>query len=134
MKSWKLLEPDPLTKQNNTEIIYGKYRINKVADLDKHESIILMGVYNAVSAETNMFEFRKTLSKPACFNNPTNPVCINLILKNKPCIFYDARLNKKCQSNFHKLLVIFRTLLWRFYDGIISHKQQPPGNFFEMSV
>lgn len=45
------------TKQNNTE---SKFRLNKVADLDKHESIILMGVYNAVSAETNMFEFRKT--------------------------------------------------------------------------
>ena len=38
----------------------GKFRINKVADLDKHESMILMGVHNAVSAETNMFEFRKT--------------------------------------------------------------------------
>ena len=28
----------------------GKFHINKVADLDKHESIILMGVYNAVNA------------------------------------------------------------------------------------
>ena len=54
--------------------------------------------YNVEVTETNMQEFCESyfldniVKKPTCFKNPTKPVCIDLIIRNRAGMFRNARI------------------------------------------
>ena len=51
------------------------------------------------------YKFRNLINEPACFKNPENPTCIDLILKNKPLSFKNAYVIETGLSDFHKMVV-----------------------------
>ena len=76
-------------------------------NIQKYESIILMGVYNAEVPEASMQEFCESyflenmFKKPTCFKNPAKPPCIDLIMTNTPGMFQNAKTYKTGLSDFH---------------------------------
>ena len=62
-------------------------------DIDSHSSeydnFLLLGYFNykpteeAMKSFCQIYNFKNLLGKPACYKNPTNPWCVDLIIKNK---------------------------------------------------
>ena len=92
-------------------------------NIQKYESIILMGDYNAEVTETNMQGFCESYSlenmvkKATCFINPAKPTCIGLIIINKTGMFRNAKTYETGLWDFHKLVVSIMKL---------SYKKRPP--------
>ena len=75
------------------------------------ENVILLGDFNIEVEEKYLFNFMsvhnlKTLIKQkACFKNPENPTCRDLILTNSPRSFQNSRECETGLSDFHKLTI-----------------------------
>ena len=75
------------------------------------ENVILLGDFNIEVEEKYLFNFMsvhnlKTLIKQkACFKNPENPTCRDLILTNSPRSFQNSRVCETGLSDFHKLTI-----------------------------
>ena len=73
------------------------------------ENVILLGDFNIEVEEKYLSNFMnvhnlKTLIKQkACFKNPENPTCRDLILTNSPRSFQNSRVCETGLSDFHKL-------------------------------
>ena len=75
------------------------------------ENVILLGDFNIEVEEKYLSNFMsvhnlKTLIKQkACFKNPENPTCRDLILTNSPRSFQNSRVCETGLSDFHKLTI-----------------------------
>ena len=75
------------------------------------ENVILLGDFNIEVEEKYLSNFMsvhnlKTLIKQkACFKNPENPTCRDLILTNSPRSFQNSRVCETRLSDFHKLTI-----------------------------
>ena len=82
-----------------------------------------MGDYNVEVTESSMQEFRESyflenmVKKPTWFKNHAQPTCVDLIIRNKPGMFQNAKTYEAGLSDFHKLVVNTMKL---------THKKKPP--------
>ena len=73
--------------------------------------MILLGDFNScmddspviVFCETN--KLRNLVKHPTCFKNPQNPLCIDLLLTNKPLSSQTTTMIETGLSDFHKMVV-----------------------------
>ena len=76
-----------------------------------YENVILLGDINVEIEEKNLSNFMsvynlKTLIKQkACFKNPENQTCIDLVLTDSPRSFQNSSAFETGLSNFHKLTI-----------------------------
>ena len=95
--------------------------------LDSHsqhyDDIILLGDFNADMLDDNLNDFCKLnnlknlIREHACYKNPLNPSCIDLIITNRPNSFQDTNVIETGLSDFHKLTL---SVMKMFF------KKQPP--------
>ena len=79
--------------------------------------------FNAEISETNLASFFTLYNFKSliCFKNPDNPSCIDLILTNCPNYFQNSSTFDTGLSDFHKLILTFRSNDPALYHtGIIS--------------
>ena len=78
---------------------------------EKYENIILLGDFNSELTEDSMQDFcniynlKCLVKEPACFKNPDNPSCIDLILTNKYRSFQNTTVFESGLSDFHKFTI-----------------------------
>ena len=53
----------------------------------------------------NIYNFKNLIKEPACFKNIENPICIDLILTNRPLYFQNSTVIDIGLSDFHKLTI-----------------------------
>ena len=76
-----------------------------------NENIVLLGDFNACVDDEALQTFCKFYSlhslikQPACFKNPENPSCIDLILANKPRSFQTKCVIETGLSDFHRMTI-----------------------------
>ena len=51
------------------------------------------------------YKLRNLVKHLICFKNPENPLCIDLLLTNKPLNFQTTTLMETRLSDFHKMIV-----------------------------
>ena len=88
-----------------------------------------MGDFNAEISEPNLasfctiYNFKSLINKPACYKNPDNPSCINLILTNCPNYFQNLSTFETGLSDFHKLiLTLFKSQILQQRHNIILYR------------
>ena len=75
----------------------------------KYDNFLLLGDFNSESTEEAMrsfcqiYNFKNLIDKPTCYKNTTNPLCIDLILTNRPRSFQNSCMFKTGLFNFHKM-------------------------------
>ena len=75
----------------------------------KYGNFLLLGDFNSKPTEEAMKSFcqiynsKNLLGKPTSYKNPTNPLCVDLILTNKPRRFHNSWKFKTGLSDFHKM-------------------------------
>ena len=52
-----------------------------------------------------IYNFKDLLDKPACYNNPTNPSCVDLILTSRPRSFQNSFTFETKLSDFYKMML-----------------------------
>ena len=74
-----------------------------------YDNLILLGDFNVASEEVNMLDFLNTynmknlVKQKACYKNPENPSCIDLILTNSHKSFQNTYVFETGLSDFHKM-------------------------------
>ena len=75
----------------------------------KYDNFLLLDDFNSESPEEAMksfcqiYNFKNLLDKPTCYKNPTNPLCVDMIITNKPRSFQNSCTFETWLSNFHKM-------------------------------
>ena len=93
----------------------------------KYDYAIFLGEFNLYTRDSPMKTFcdtyksRTFAGEPACFKNPGNFTCIDLILTNKPLSFKNTNVIETGPSGFHKIWLsehnIQRKFLKKVLDG-----------------
>ena len=86
--------------------------LSKVLDFysSKYENFIVMGDFNVECSNEYLDNFCQCYNlesinrEPTCFKSLTNPSCIDLILTNRPNLFYHSKVIETGLSDFHKLV------------------------------
>ena len=52
-----------------------------------------------------IYNFKDLLDKPACYNNPTNPSCVDVILTSRPRSFQNSFTFETKLSDFYKMML-----------------------------
>ena len=84
------------------------FRMEKTASTC--DNFIFLGDFNLCMEDSPMKTFDKIYKlsnlkkEPACFKNPQNPTCIDLILANKPLSFKNTNVIETKLSNIHKMI------------------------------
>ena len=80
------------------------------------ENLIILGDFNAEISDFNMESFctinnfKCIIKETACYKNPDNPTCIDLILTNWPKNFQESSTLETGLSDFHKMvLTVFKS-------------------------
>ena len=84
----------------------------KVLDFysSKYENFIVMGDFNVECSNAYLDNFCQCYNlesinrEPTCFKSLTNPSYIDLILTNRPNLFYHSKVIETGLSDFHKLV------------------------------
>ena len=84
----------------------------------KYDNFLLLGGFSseptveAMKSFCQIYNFKNLLDKPACYNNPTNPSCVDLIKRNKTRSFQNSCTFEIGLSDFHKMtLTVLNHLL-----------------------
>ena len=68
------------------------------------------------------FRFKSLIKDPACFINPENPSCIDLILTNSPYSFQHSCVIETGLSDFHKMIVsVLKTTFQKLKPKIVHY-------------
>ena len=59
----------------------------------------------AISDFCDIYNLKNSIKVPTCFKNPTNPLCIDLILTNRYISFQNSTATETGISDFHKMIV-----------------------------
>ena len=68
-----------------------------------------MGDFNAEPADTVVSDFceiynlKNIIRAKTCFQNPNNPSCIDLMIRNRPTSFQNSMVIETGLSDFHKM-------------------------------
>ena len=97
--------------------------------LKRYKNVILLGDFNANIKDSFMknfcenFDLRSLVKEPACFKNPENPSCIDLILTKKPRSFIKAGVIETGLSDYHKLVTtVMKMHFPKSKPSIITYK------------
>ena len=100
-------------------------------DLDvltsKYDNIILMGDFDAETADTVVSDFceiynlKKIIREKTCFKNPNNPSCIDLIIANRPKSFQNSMVIETGLSDFHKMCITVMKIYYSKQKPTIIH-------------
>ena len=77
----------------------------------KYDNFILLGDFNSYMEDSTMrtyaeiYKLQNLIKEPACFKNPENPACIDLILTSKPLSFKNTYVIETGLSDLHKMIV-----------------------------
>ena len=95
----------------------------------KYEHIIVMGDFNVDIGDKFMGDFcepynlSSLIKESACYKNPENPSCIDLILTNSPRSFQCSSTIETGLSDFHKMVVtVFKTTFQRIPAKIRNYR------------
>ena len=75
----------------------------------KYENFLLLADFNpdrteeAMKCFCQMYNFENLLDKATCYKNPTNPLCVDLILTYRPISFQNFSTFETGLSDFHKM-------------------------------
>ena len=112
--------------QNNYS--YLKYIQKEIDSLSsQYENIILLEDFNCECKEGTLSIFcevhnlKNLINEPVCFKNSEKPIIVDLILANKPKYFLHSSTYKTGISDFHKMTVTVRKVIF---------KKQKPNTFF----
>ena len=78
---------------------------------NNYDEILLMGDFNAEVSETSfssfceLYEIKSMINQSTCYKNPTNPLCIDLFLRNSPNSLQKSTVVETGLSDFYKLIV-----------------------------
>ena len=74
-----------------------------------YENVILLGDFEVEEKNQSNFisvhNLKTLIKQKACFKNPENPTCRDLILTNSPRSFQNSRVCETGLSDFHKLTI-----------------------------
>ena len=97
--------------------------------LKRYKNVILLGGFNANIKDSFMknfcenFDLRSLVKEPACFKNPENSSCIDLILTKKPRSFIKAGVIETGLSDYHKLVTtVMKMHFPKSKPSIITYK------------
>ena len=84
-------------------------RVSESLDLvsSDYEKMIFLGDFNVTDDEQHMklfckyYGLKNLIRQPTCYKNPSNPVCIDLILTNVPHSFQTTCVVETGLSDFH---------------------------------
>ena len=106
-------------------------RISESLDLlsSDYEKMIFLGDFNVTDDEHHMKSFcenyglKNLIRQPTCYKNPSNPVCIDLILTNAPRSFQSTCLVETGLSDFHLMtLTVIRKSFKKYQPKIINYR------------
>ena len=106
-------------------------RISESLDLlsSDYEKMIFLGDFNVTDDEHHMKSFcenyglKNLIRQPTCYKNPSNPVCIDLILTNAPRSFQSTCLVETGLSDFHLMtLTVMRKSFKKYQPKIINYR------------
>ena len=93
-----------------------------------YENLIILGDFNADISDLNMESFCTTnklkciIKEPACYKNPDNPTCIDLILTNCHKNFQESSTLETGLSDFHKMVLnVFKSKTPNLTPKVISY-------------
>ena len=78
----------------------------------KYDNFLLLGDYNSEPTEEAMksfcqiYNFENLLGKPTCYKISINPLCVDLIITNKPRSFQNSCTFETGLSDLHKMSLI----------------------------
>ena len=82
-------------------------------EIDSHSSkcdnFLLLGDFNSEPTEEAMksfcqiYNFKNLLDKPTCYKNPIDPLCVDLIITDKPKSFQNSCTFETGLSDLHKM-------------------------------
>ena len=61
----------------------------------------------------NACNLSSLIKEPTCYENPDNTSCIDLTLKNSPCIFQGSCVMETDLSDFHRMVVTVMTAIFQ---------------------
>ena len=105
--------------------------VSKLTDLylTKYDKLFFLGDFNAGLEDTSAENFCSSYNltsmnnKLACFKNPDNPSCIDLILTDCSRSFQIACVIETGLSDFHKLVVaVMKTIFKKSKQKIITYR------------
>ena len=96
----------------------------------KYNNFVLLGDFNSCMGDFPMktfgenYKLRNFIKEPACFKNPENPICIDLILRNKPLSFKNTYVIETELSDFHKMIVAVMKLHFpKMKPHVVSYRK-----------
>ena len=106
-------------------------RISKSLDLlsSDYEKMIFLGDFNVTDDEHHMKSFcenyglKNLIRQPTCYKNPSNPVCIDLILTNVPRSFQSTCVVETGLYDFRLMaLTVMRKIFKKYQSKIINYR------------
>ena len=106
-------------------------RISESLDLlsSDYEKMIFLGDFNVTDDEHHMKSFcenyglKNLIRQPTCYKNPSNPVCIDLILPNVPRSFQSTCVVETGLSDFHLMtLTVMRKSFKNYQPKMINYR------------
>ena len=81
--------------------------------------------HSALKDFYNLHSLTSLINKPTCWENPSNPTCINLILTNRPKFFQNTNVLETGLFDFHKMVVvnIMKTTFRKLKPKIINYRK-----------
>ena len=98
--------------QSKITIYASPFRVDQ--NQNQYGNNILIGDFNVSIDDPHMKSFcefcephrlKSRIKDPACFKNPENPSCIDLILTNSPYSFQNSCVIENGLSDFHRIIV-----------------------------
>ena len=93
--------------------------------------MIFLEDFNVIDEEHHMKSFcenyglKNLIRQPTCYKNPSNPVCIDLILTNVPRSFQSTCVVETGLSNFHLMtLTVMRKRFKKYQPKIINYRSE----------
>ena len=74
------------------------------------------------------------VKKTTCFKNPAKPICIDLIITNKPGMFQNSKTYETALSDFHKLVVSIMKLIYKKDSQAWSSIENFSNEYFKNSM
>ena len=95
-----------------------------------YENFIFLGDFNvgmehsALKDFCNLYSLTSLINRPTCWENPSKPTCIDLILTNRPTFFQNTNVIETGLSDFHKMVVtIMKTSFRKLKPKIINYRK-----------
>ena len=95
-----------------------------------YENFIFLGDFNASMEHSalkdfcNLYSLTSLINRRTCWENPSKPTCIDLILTNCPTFFQNTNVIEKGLSDLHKMVVtIMKTSFRKLKPKIINYRK-----------